>query len=684
MEETITILKVGTDEAVTSIGDLRENVKLLKKALNEVQVDSAEGWEEYQKTLKELEVNQTAVRNAMNATSGTFEDVMKSARGASTSYNSLVAQMKELKQAWRATTDVAERDRLGAKIGEINKQLKDLDASTGNFQRNVGNYEIATNGLADKFGKWGDTLKNLPPTLGATQTQANNLGQTMKIMGTQPILGIIGLLAPIIMKITAALKENETAMGAVKKLMESLKPLADLLNYMVEELAKGIDRAISYFIELGWESDGTFQKIISGAIGTYNAIHQFLIAPFKAVIETFKGVGKTIWAALKGDFEEAKRYNLEASYAIEQSFVKGFSFSENFKKGQEIVKNLFEGSANVRKAGEKLGEEAGKGMVEELEKVINSLIPDIDFDKELEDAFKQLDAEQEANWRKAEQIANDRLALIDKNAQRQIKTNELLIESEQEREDRAFQIQSLANERKLELLKQYAQEALEANNVDGYLALKEQQADLEWEIEYNLHERKLKLIKREEEEREKSNKTREKSVKDAIAISLAGADAVAGIMSSLADLYESDEKNSKKNAKKIKGLRIATATIDMLMGAVTAFTSAMQLGPIAGPIVGGINSAAVLTMGAINISKIKSTNVDGGEGSVGAPSAPAIPAVVSPPNIETGLQPVRNVTTASEEERLNRMASSQKVYILQSDIEASNNQSKAVVEETSF
>ena len=42
MEETITILKVGTDEAVTSIGDLRENVKLLKKALNEVQVDSAE------------------------------------------------------------------------------------------------------------------------------------------------------------------------------------------------------------------------------------------------------------------------------------------------------------------------------------------------------------------------------------------------------------------------------------------------------------------------------------------------------------------------------------------------------------------------------------------------------------------------------------------------------------------
>lgn len=678
MEETITILKVGTDEAVTSIADLRNNVKELKKTLNETQVDSAEGWEEYQKTLKELEVNQTAVRNAMSATSGTFEDVMKSARGASTSYNSLVVQMKELKQAWRATTDAAERDTLGAKINEINKQLKDLDATTGNFQRNVGNYEIATKGLAEKFGNWGETLKNLPPTLGATQSAASNLGQTMQIMGKQPILGIIGLLAPIIMKITSSLKENETAMGAVKKVMESLKPVADLLTFAIEEIAKAVDKVADGFVRLAKESDGTFQEILIGIFGVKNVINQFLLAPLKAVIETFKGVGKVIAAVLAGEWKEAKRINLEASLAIENSWKKGFSFSKNFKKGQEMAKALIEGSANVRKAGEELGKEVGKGVAkgleDELEKIINNLIPDIDFDKELEDAFKQLDAEQEANWKKAEKRANDRLTLIEKNAQRQIKTNELLVENEQEREDRAYEIQTLANERKLELLNQYAQEALEAGNMDGYLSLKEQQADLEWEIEYNLHVRKIELIKRENEEREAS-------IKNAIAISFAGADAIAGIMSSLADLYESDEKNAKKNAKKIKGLRIATATIDMLMGAVTAFTSAMSLGPIVGPIVGAINSAAVLAMGGINIAKIKSTNVDGGETSV---SAPSVPAVVSPPNIETGLQPVRNVTTASEEERLNRMASSQKVYILQSDIEASNNQSKAVVEETSF
>lgn len=155
------------------------------------------------------------------------------------------------------------------------------------------------------------------------------------------------------------------------------------------------------------------------------------------------------------------------------------------------------------------------------------------------------------------------------------------------------------------------------------------------------------------------------------------ANATSGLLSSLADMYESDEKNSEKNAKKIKNLRIASATIDMLNGAVMAYSTAQTLGPPQGPIIGAINAAAVIATGMANINKIKSTNPSGS----GASSAPA---VVSPPSIDTGMQSVRSITSASEEERLNRMASNQRVYILQSDIEASGNQSKVQVEESSF
>ena len=171
------------------------------------------------------------------------------------------------------------------------------------------------------------------------------------------------------------------------------------------------------------------------------------------------------------------------------------------------------------------------------------------------------------------------------------------------------------------------------------------------------------------------------TAEEIVGVTMDVANATSGLMSALADMYESDEKNAEKNAKKIKALRIASATIDMLNGAVAAFASAQQLPPPFGQIVGAANAAAVIAMGVANINKIKSTNPTGG--GTATASAPT-PASVSAPNIDTGLQSVRNVTSASEEDRLNRMAKEQRVYILQSDIEAAGQQSKVQVAESSF
>jgi hypothetical protein len=88
------------------------------------------------------------------------------------------------------------------------------------------------------------------------------------------------------------------------------------------------------------------------------------------------------------------------------------------------------------------------------------------------------------------------------------------------------------------------------------------------------------------------------------------------------------EKEKKKEFEKQKKLRIASATIDMIQGAVAAFAGAFQLGPIAGPIVGSILAASVLAFGAVNISKIAKQKYEGtGGGGAEAPSAPAIPSI---------------------------------------------------------
>lgn len=180
---------------------------------------------------------------------------------------------------------------------------------------------------------------------------------------------------------------------------------------------------------------------------------------------------------------------------------------------------------------------------------------------------------------------------------------------------------------------------------------------------------------------EEANKKEAERQQKRQAIFAAGAQAASSILNSIADAYESNEKTAAENEDKIKALRITAAVIDTIQGAVTAFASAQELGPIAGPIIGGINAAAVTAMGIANINKIKNTKIGDANASVdggGTGRATASPAAYS---AENPFNYTRQVTGASEVEELNR---EQRVYILESDIQASNRRVEIREQETSF
>ena len=69
---------------------------------------------------------------------------------------------------------------------------------------------------------------------------------------------------------------------------------------------------------------------------------------------------------------------------------------------------------------------------------------------------------------------------------------------------------------------------------------------------------------------------------------------------------------------------------------------------------------------------------------VSAGSGTATPATVNAPTPTAEVQQVRTLTGASEEERLNRMASDQRVYIVYSDIEAAGKGARTRVRESTF
>lgn len=645
-EETITILKVNTEEAVSSIGDLKNNIKALKKDLEQIPIDSEKGWAQYQKTLRELQINQNALKDAMYATSGTMEDVSASAKGVSNSYNSLVHKMAELKTEWRATNDEARRNELGVQIAEINQQLKDMDASVGNFSRNVGNYESGTAGLVAKFDEWGGIMKQFPPTLGAAKESIGKVGETMQLVGNQPILGIIGLLAPIIVKITEALKENDTAMSSVNRLMASAQPIFDVFAGIVEKVAEGVSFLVEKVLNLVGENGGAFSNLIAKATGVGNAMLQYILTPAKSIISVFTGLGNIIKDVFTGKFDKIKEDAKNAWDGIKEAFSEGFSFEQNFQEGQQVGADFLAGVAANREGAKEAGIEAGSAYKEGFDEASKGGLAE-ETDADIEAALAD------------EETYNAEM--------------EALAQREKEKTDAIMQ-----------------------GALDRFKA-KEDAAQREADLEKAVADETTQYLKEQEEQRKADA---EATAAQRVAVMNASAQAVSGILNSLADAYESDEKNAEKNEKKIKALRIASATIDMLQGAVTAFASSMSLGPIAGPIVGAVNAAAVVAMGIANINKIKSTNPSSGGGGASA-SAPKtqsassvvaqakaeekeVSAIVNAPDVETNMGTTRTITSASEEERLNRMASPQKVYILQSDLEASNRSSKVVVEEASF
>ena len=634
--ETVTILKVDTGEAVQSVNDLRGNIKILKDRLGELEIGS----QEYQETLGELKVNQNALKDAMYASSASMDDLAAAATGTSETYNSLVHRMASLKEELRATDVSTESGKqrfkeLADQVNEVNDRLKEMDAMQGNYQRNVGNYTSALTGL-------GDILKSMPPTLGAAKEQLGRVGETLGLIGKQPILAAIGLIAPVIMKITDSLKDNETVLAAVDKAMAALQPIIDLIGVALQKVAEIVAKVIGYFTEMAGESGESFKKIIAGAVGVGNTILQFILTPARSAIAAIKGLGEAAKNLFKGQFKEAAKSAGDAMKGVGEAFKKGFDFADNFKAGQEAGEKFAAGLGSTKKKAKDAGAEVAKAAEDglKLTKVTDQMInaTDATIAKRIE----------------AQKAAAEELKAI--NADSKEDTDETM----------AY--------------------------VDGVLG----------EINAQQEQAVAAMAER---------------MKQRQAVMQGVVSATSSILGSIADMYEANGDESVEQAERIKAMRIASATIDTISGAIAAYTGTIEVvkGP-AGVILGAVQAAAVTAAGLAQIAQIRNTSVTGdSSGSTGSVSSisssgtaatSALEAVnaatgadaetrlngmtatnaaqVQAPSTSPRVETVRNVTTKSEERRADAAASPQRVYILASDLQAERNATRTRVAETSF
>ena len=617
MDDEIYIIKVGTDEAVKSIADLRENIQAYKKTLQELEIGS----EDYNNTLRALQINQAALKDAMHATTGdaeqqaaSMQDISKAAYGAGESYNALVRQMAMLDQEFRATEDVARRNELGKQINEINNRLKELDAERGKFQRNVGNYKSALDGLAQGF-------KATAGNAAAVINPIKNVKAGMDALSASPVIGMLGLLAAALSKVVSGMKTSEENTWAWNRALAAFKPIGDAFTRTLQEVGEQVADLAGKFVDLLYK-----------------------------------------WGLLDKQAGESR----QALVDLERNAAE--------RRRQLMVENV-RLEADVAEAREK---------VQEKEKYTVS--QRIEFLKQTQWAEEQI-------AKNNLQMAQDRLAILQKEAsfsQNSIAVNDALaaaeadverVRTEAARGQRMLQRELNTLEAERQRGTKQTTEAVR-EEMETIAALPATLTSTAQQMETAQEMMDRAVISHIEKRMEAGQKEHDQEValqQARIQAAFGYANAVASIAGSLADIYEANGQADAKAAAKAKGLRIAETTISTISGAVSAYMNTIEsikIPAVAIPLA-VVNAATVLAAGFAQIKKIQSTKIPGAASSAGA--------VVQPPTVSApAVQQVRTVTGASEEKRLNRMASGQRVYILASDLQAERDSTRVRIAETTF
>lgn len=663
MEDDVLIISVETGEAVRNVGELRTNINAYKEALEVLDIGS----KEYAETLQALQINQAALKSAMHATTDegdqqgkTMEQLAKDAMGLGTSYNSLVRQMAILDQQFRNEEEAAKRDAIGAQIKNINAQLKELDEQRGKFGRNVGNYKSALDGIASGFrATAGGAASVIPKVQGVTTG--------LKALSATPVIGILGLLAGALDKVIKGLGTSEENTNRWNKALAVFKPLGDAATRTIQGIGDAVAKTAEWITDLldKW-----------GLMNDEMRNRQYMEEYAQNTTEIARTILKAN-AQLESDVAVAREKAADKEKYTAQDrikFLEQAQWAERqiAKNNQTLAERRLEQlrqEAALSENSKEVNDELARAEVAVIQVRTENALKMRRLNKELAAARREAAAQnKEVNAAEVADMEETAGAIEDTVEAALLAELEYINSIKVSGADLVAVLSEIETHRAEQLALQTQQVEEGAASLESMWA--EQTATIQQELDAQLT---AEWDAAQEEKRIMEER------KD---VMLSFGSGVADLLGSLASIYEANGKEDEKAAQKAKALRIAESVINAITGAIAAYTGTLKSVPgPAGMALGAINAATALAAGMANVRKIQATKVGNGDsgGSVNVPAIATAPAVGMSP-----VQQVRTITGQSEEERLNRMADTQRVVLVWSDVEAAQRTRRVQLAETSF
>ena len=621
--EAKTVVRVETGQSVDNLKALREQAKQYRQDMEGAEIGS-EKFTEAQRKLSEVS---DQVKNVLMLGTKEIDDTNKS-------YDSLVRTMSQLTKAWRATGDEAERARLGEQILEINTQLKNLDASRGNFQRNVGNYSSAFDGLSTSMSQ---VVRELP----SLQMGLNTF--VLAISNNLPILADnIARVKAEVADLNAKGDKSVSTIGAIAKSFFSFNTYLTLGIVAIQAIVSNWDK-----ISAMWGDDSPQRKAQ------------------KAVEDLAEAINK-----INSYTDEV---SIEITQAYTEALLKVGGSAEKAKEAmREYNEALRDNKLATAEAKLKAAEEAERLAYESyIQATTGRFAWAKDSEKELEALRK---AQEEVRKFRAEiaQAENDIVkAQVDADVERAEKIKAKRDEDAKVYADywvKIFEEEEARIQEEIDLfvpkMAEWVSGIYEANLTEFYKYVNKLSSaampdfdaigdEIDKEIQANIKTTANAL---------KEIEAREKASKEA---RLAGATELAGAMASLWE----------ENTTGYKAFAIAQAIMDTYASAVASMKN------MGGMPWGAIGVAASLATGFAQVKNIMSVDTSGKStpninGDVGA--------VVSAPAVVQEVPITRTITDTSVEDRLNAKLADQRVILVYSDVEEFGKQVQVQRAESSF
>ena len=395
MAEKVDIIDID----ITTLKDLREEVKRLQKALD----DCAIGSEEFNETLEQLTQTQEALKKATKSNSKEIE-------AAEGSYDFLAKKMSELKKVWKATADEMEKSKLGEEISNINTQLKEMDASLGNYQRNVGNYGEAFEGVTMKIdGNTASFERNIETTRGALDS-FDLLEGGLRAIGIEG-----GIVDKVMSKVDGAMKFTN-GLKAIKETAAGLKTMSLATKVTAAETeglaaAQGANAAATNTATVA--TNGFKKALIATGIGAIIVAIGTLIAYWDDLTDLIKGSGDEAEIAAKkvaNLISVLDKMDKDVELSIRIDEANGATEEEILKKRTESIRHQLEMVQSAMDEETDYTSEHYKTLIEKQNELYDALKKNTDdwtvyeTKKKKEAQEQQLKDAEEFNKRRKEQV----------------------------------------------------------------------------------------------------------------------------------------------------------------------------------------------------------------------------------------------------------------------------------------